>query len=177
MNRFHSTPILCLVALLVFGATRPASGQSASPQLSRILPRGAQRGTEATFRFSGARLADTQQVLLYDTTGVEVVGFKQVDANNVDVTLKIAPDCRLGEHVAQLRTVRGISDYRSFYVGALPVVAETEPNNEIDQAQAIDANVTVHGVVQAEDIDYFEIQAKKGDRISVEIEAIRLGVM
>ena len=36
-------------------------------------------------------------------------------------------------------------------------------------------NVTVTGVVQNEDVDYFILEAKKGQRISAEIEAMRLG--
>lgn len=176
----RSVPVAFALFVLmstISGLTAPVLAQSASPQLSIILPRGAQRGTEQTFRFSGARLAEAQQVLLYDTSGVEVVGINQVDANNVDVTLKISPECRLGEHVAQIRTLRGISDYRSFYVGALPEVAEAEPNNGIDAPQAIEKNVTVVGTVTNEDIDWYEIQCIKGERISVEIEAIRLGTM
>ena len=35
-------------------------------------------------------------------------------------------------------------------------------------------NTTVNGVAENEDVDYFEINATKGQRISVEVEAIRL---
>ena len=35
-------------------------------------------------------------------------------------------------------------------------------------------NVTVNGVAQNEDVDYFEINATQGQRISAEVEAIRL---
>ena len=37
-------------------------------------------------------------------------------------------------------------------------------------------NVTVNGVAENEDIDYYAVKARKGERISVEIEGIRLGL-
>ena len=45
------------------------------------------------------------------------------------------------------RTASGISEMQNFYVGALPVVQEKEPNNDFKAPQQIDLNVTVQGVV------------------------------
>jgi len=36
-------------------------------------------------------------------------------------------------------------------------------------------NTTVTGVVENEDVDYYAVDCKKGQRLSVEIEAMRLG--
>ncbi len=74
-----------------------------------------------------------------------------------------------------MRTRSGVSDYRSFFVGALPNVDETEPNNDFDKPQQINQNVCVAGTLQNEDADYYRVHAKKGQRLSVEIEGIRLG--
>ncbi len=146
----------------------------ASPLLKLILPRGVQRGSEYELTFSGERLQDAEEVFLYDS-GVTVTGVEVVDNKNVKVKINVAADCRLGEHVAQLRTRSGISDFRSFYVGALPGVDEVEENNSLETAQVIEQNVTVAGVITNEDVDCFSIDAKKGQRLSVEIEAVRLG--
>jgi len=89
--------------------------RAADPSLSVILPRGAQRGTEQVFRFAGARLNDAEQIFFYEP-GFEVLEIKAVDANNIDVKVKIAADCALGEHTAQVRTKSGISDYRTFFL-------------------------------------------------------------
>ncbi|MGI9516481.1 MAG: hypothetical protein ACR2NP_05525 [Pirellulaceae bacterium] len=147
---------------------------ASSPQLNSIMPRGVQRGHEHVLTFSGARLDKTQEVFLY-SEGVTVTNIEQVDAANVRVTISVAADCRLGEHVAQLRTTSGISEFRSFFVGELPAVAEAEPNNEFETPQELEHNVTVAGTLTPEDIDYFRIQATRDQRISIEIEAIRLG--
>src|SRR5205085_3552941 len=93
----------------------------------------------------------------------------------VKVQVKIAPDARLGEHGLRVRTATGITDLRTFWVGALPVVDEKEPNSEFTAPQKIALNSTVHGVADNEDVDYYAVEAKKGQRISVEIEGMRLG--
>ncbi len=147
---------------------------AASPRLSIINPRGVQRGTEAVLTFSGSQLGDGEQILFY-SPGIEVVKVETVDVNNCKATVKITPDCRLGEHVAQVRTKTGISDYRTFYIGALPQVDEKEPNNFFDQPQPITLNQTVVGTIGGEDVDYYIVEAKKGQRICAEVEAMRLG--
>ncbi|MEN9553733.1 MAG: hypothetical protein RLZZ232_19 [Planctomycetota bacterium] len=161
---------VCVLSTLAQGLQAIA----ADPSLSIILPRGAQRGTEQVFRFAGARLNDAEQVFFYEP-GFEVLEIKAVDANNIDVKVKIAGDCALGEHTAQVRTKSGISDYRTFFVGALPVVAEVEPNTDFAAPQQISMNVTVSGTVENEDVDYFAVDAKKGQRLSVEVEGMRFG--
>lgn len=147
---------------------------SASPSVGVVLPRGAQRGTELAITFNGSNLSDAQEVMLY-YPGITVSKFEVVNANQVKATVKIAPDCRLGEHGFRIRTATGISDFRTFWVGALPVIDEKEPNNAFDTPQAIPLNVTVQGVVRSEQVDYFQVECKKGQRLSVEVEAQRLG--
>ncbi|MDG1897768.1 MAG: PPC domain-containing protein [Fuerstiella sp.] len=163
-----------LLTLLV--VTSAASIQASDPTLTVITPRGIQRGAEHVVTFSGARLKDAEEVLFYDP-GFEVVKIEpdEKNANIVRATIKVAPDCELGEKTAQVRTKTGVSDYRTFFVGALPAVPEKEPNTEFSAAQAIEQNVTVEGVVQNEDVDYFVVEAKKGQRLSVEVEGMRFG--
>jgi len=147
---------------------------AASPSLGSIQPRGAQRGTEAVVTFNGGRLADAQEILIY-YPGITVKKLEVVNDAAVKATLAIAADCRLGEHAFRVRTAGGISDLRTFWVGAMPVIDEKEPNSEFDKPQPIAMNTTVHGVVDSEDQDYFVVEAKKGQRISVEVEGMRLG--
>lgn len=141
--------------------------------MSGIAPRGAQRGTEAVVTFQGARLADAVEVIAY-YPGIAVKKFEPVQDNSLKVTLAIAADCRLGEHLFRVRTATGISDARTFWVGALPSVEEKEPNSEFDKPQAIPLNVTVHGNIAGDDVDYFAVPCKKGQRLSVEVEGMRL---
>jgi hypothetical protein len=139
-----------------------------------IQPRGAQRGTEAVLTFPGGRLADAQEVLVY-YPGIAVKKLEVVNDAQLKVTVAVAPDCRLGEHAFRVRTATGVSDLQTFWVGALPVVEEKEPNTEFTQPQPVPLNVTVHGAIGPEDVDSFAVECKKGQRLSVEVEGMRLG--
>jgi hypothetical protein len=168
MSRFQG---LFSVCALVLGS---ATAVSSSPSVGYIAPRGWQRGQEITVTFNGANLADTQEVFVYEP-GISVSKLEVVNTNLVKVTLKIAADCRLGEHGFRLRTASGISDFRTFWVSALPVIDEIEKNNLFDTPQPIALNVTVHGVVRSEQVDYYQVECKKGQRLSVEVEGQRHG--
>lgn len=160
---------------LAFGAAIlcVAQLQAASPNLGSITPRGAQRGAEAILLFNGARLTDAKEILFY-YPGMSVAKLEVVNDNQVKATMNIAADCRLGEHTMRVRTATGISELRTFYVGALPAIEEKEPNSEFATPQKIPLNVTITGIVQSEDVDYYSFEAKKGQRVSAEIEGMRL---
>jgi hypothetical protein len=161
---------LSLFALLFAASLVSAS----SPSLGIILPRGAQRGTELALTFNGARLSDAQEILLYEP-GITVTKLQVVNDGQVKATVKLAPDCRLGEHAMRVRTASGISELQTFWVGALPEISEKEPNSDFTAPQKVPLNVTINGVIDSEDVDYFSFQAKKGQRVTAEIEAMRLG--
>lgn len=95
-------------------------------------------------------------------------------ANKVEATLVIAPDCELGEHHIRLRTASGASYARTFWVSQFPTVDEVEPNDDFEKPQEVPLNVTVEGAAKPEEVDYYKIKAKKGQRISVEVEGMRI---
>jgi hypothetical protein len=159
------------LSLLAFAVT---AAKAASPNLAGIAPRGGQRGTDMALSFNGARLSDAKEILFY-YPGISVTKLEVVNDTQVKATVKIAADCRLGEHAMRVRTATGTSELRTFYVGALPNIDEKEPNNDFANPQKIPLNVTVNGVVDTEDVDYFLFEAKKGQRVSAEIEGMRLG--
>jgi hypothetical protein len=162
--------VLCLFGW--FGLNSAAL--AASPSLASVQPRGAQRGTETVFNLSGGALADAQEVFFY-SPGLTVTKLEVVNANQVKATVKVAADARLGEHALRVRTATGVTELRTLWVGALPIVDEKEPNNDFAGPQKIPLNCTVHGVADNEDVDYYAVEAKKGQRISVEVEGMRLG--
>jgi hypothetical protein len=145
-----------------------------TPVLNLIEPRGAPRGTEAELQLTGERLDGSQELFQY-SPGIEVRSITVVDDKHVTAKIFIQPDAPLGEHNMRLRTTGGVSYLRSFYVGQFPTVNEIEPNNKPEQAQRIELNTTVQGVVTYEDVDYYVCSLKKGQRLSAEVEAMRLG--
>ena len=95
-------------------------------------------------------------------------------ATKVEATLVIAPDCELGEHHIRLRTTSGASYARTFWVSQFPTVVEVEPNDDFEAPQEVALNVTVEGAAKPEEVDFYKIKAKKGQRISVEVEGMRI---
>jgi hypothetical protein len=152
-----------------------STAQAASPSLTAIRPVGGQRGTELDVTFSGERLGDAVEIMYYQP-GITTLSIKKVNANAITARLKLAPDCALGLHDLRVRTATGISEHRTFSVGALKETQEKEPNNDFTAPQPIPMNVTVNGVAENEDVDYFVVEAKKGERISAEVEGHRLGI-
>ena len=145
-----------------------------SPELSLVNPRGGQRGSEMEVHFHGERLEGINEALFYEP-GLKLSPIDVKDAKQALAKLTIAPDAQLGEHSLRLRGPGGITEVRSFWVGQFPSVPEIEPNATFDQAQRVELNRTVEGVAGNEDDDYYVCTLKKGQRLSVEVEAMRLG--
>jgi hypothetical protein len=176
MNARHA--LLNLARTAAVGAALLATAAMASEPLIRTLvPPGGQRGTEVELRLRGQQLGNPQELLFY-ATGIQAVSVdapEKRDGNMVIVKLAIAADCPLGSHALRLRTAAGLSNLVTFSVGALGEANETEPNSTFDTAETIALNTTVNGALEAEDIDYFVVEAKQGERITAEAEAMRLG--
>src|SRR6186997_2049389 len=101
---------------------------AAYPDFNSIQPRGGQRGTDVEVTFSGARLADTEEIISYNPTGIKALEFKAENPTTLKVKLHIEPNCQLGEQLFRIRTKSGISYARNFFVDQFPSVAEKEPN-------------------------------------------------
>jgi hypothetical protein len=165
-------PLNALAA--VAGIAAAAGAFAASPRLASITPTGGQRGVELEVRFNGERLDDAEEIISYEP-GLNIINLESVTNKLVVARVKIAADCVLGEHHLRVRAASGLSELRTFFVGPYPVVAEVEPNNDPAHAQKIDYNTTVSGVIKNEDVDCFSVEARKGQRLSVEVEGMRLG--
>jgi len=164
-----------LSGAIAFAALLCASlAHAVAPVFTAIAPAGGQRGTALEVTLRGDRLADAQEIFLY-SPGITVEKMGEAAEKQLKATLRIAPDCRLGEHALRVRTASGISALRIFYVGALPSVDEKEPNNVGNKPQVVALNSTVQGTIGNEDIDRFIVDGKKHQRLSVEVEGARLG--
>ena len=163
-------------ALLVGGslAALALGVHATSPRFNSTTPAGGQRGAEMELRINGARL-DKSPEIVFAGSGIKVVRIDSTKTNSIKATIKIAPDCELGEHQLRVRTAGGVSELRTFWVGAYTNINEFEPNNERPKAHQIPLGVTVNGSAGGEDTDFYRVTAKKGQVVSAEVEAIRLG--
>jgi hypothetical protein len=171
MARYRDAMGLSLWALALVCST---SALAASPEIDRFAPRGGQRGKEVEVVFAGQRLGDARGLLLYEQ-GIAAKSLEVLPDNRVKARLVLAADCPLGLHALRMQTATGISNLVTFSAGALPEIDETKPNNDFAKPQKISLNTTVNGVVRNEDVCYFSVEAKKGQRLSAEVEGLRLG--
>ncbi len=169
MSSTRSFILLSTLFLLVVQASN-----AASPDFRSMTPNGGQRGSEVTLTLTGTQLDDFEGLVFF-SKGFEMKSVEKVETSKVTCKISIAPDVQPGNHLMRIRSKTGLSRGRYFYVGPFPNVEEKEPNNDIEAPQKIGFNQTIEGVVQTEDVDYFQISAKKGQRISLEVEGLRLG--
>ena len=162
------------IVLLASCIVPAISAWAGSPSVGQIIPAAGQRGTEAEVVVTGGNLGDAR-TLLFDQPGIECVSVSEVTAGKFKAKLKIAPDARLGEYVFRAITNSGIGDVRLFFVTPYPVVKEADEDaKEPYKVQPAKLGTTIYGTTPGEDQDHFEIEAKKGQRISAEVVGVRL---
>ncbi|MFM9962999.1 MAG: pre-peptidase C-terminal domain-containing protein [Planctomycetaceae bacterium] len=181
-----------LTSLVLFTTSMAQAG---TPRLTRIVPLGGQRGTTVEVMLQGRYLDKPEEVLVYEP-GITVESIEAIEGNieirgyrgrveagaGVRVKLKVADDCPLGVHEMRLRTATGLSEFQRFVVGPFATIEEDERtqqarNDKRETSQPVPLNSTVLGrMMDPTDVDLFRIEAKQGQRLSAEIEAVRLGV-
>ena len=160
---------IAALLLIVGGAVH-----AASPHLGDIEPPGIQRGADTDVVITGQHLKDAMGLLSY-TAGIDVVTWQVVNDGKVIARLRVDQSSPMGEHDVRVWTATGISEILPLYVGPFPNVTCSSTNHILAHAQPVPANCTVNGVIHYEEIDYFSVAAKKGDRITAEAEGMRLG--
>jgi hypothetical protein len=182
VRRLCGTRLLLLVLLVALSATLPAEPRH---MLDYLLPRGGTRGTTVEVTFHGFSLENPREVLFY-TPGIRANGFLPLakPGDGFKAKFEIAADCPLGEHVLRVRTATALSDAVTFWVSPFPSVMETETkigdNDTFAKAQAIPLNSTVEGQINPGndlDRDIYSVNVQQGQRLSVEVEAARLGTL
>ena len=118
------------------------------------------------------------------TPGVTVTSFEVKGGSQILAHVKVAKDAHVGEYCARIRSETGISELRTFYVGPFPIIPfkDAKPDKkgrtfyDFEHPQEItDMNVTIAGGVAAEQIQYFSVDMKKGQRLTAEVHGMRLG--
>ena len=159
----------------------------AEPQhmLDYVLPRGGTVGTTVDVTLRGRYLQDPREIVFYDS-GIKAINVKSgaKPYQEVNAQFQISPTARVGEHVLRLRTATGLTEAMTFWVDRFPTAMETEKkigdNDTPETAQSVAMNSTVEGQIlpgDKPDIDYYWLRADEGQRLSVEVDAVRLGTM
>lgn len=174
-----AAPFFRCLAMLVAIAGAP-SALAGLPTLTDVVPVAGERGETIQVTLVGARLHDASAVLFHtDGIAAQGVAFKPKakgenrPEDHATATFTIAPDAPLGEHQLRLVTETGVSEMVTFHVVDRPLVREGE--GTLDQPQPVELGTTILGRTTREDVDYFGVELKKGQRLSVQVDGMRLG--
>jgi hypothetical protein len=158
-----------------------------NPRLSSVMPSGGQAGKVVEVAVTGTDLEEPQS-LLFSVPGVKTEPIvapvpppdpkkpapKQPAPNQpaqpstIRFKVTIPAETPIGIHDVRFVGKWGVSNPRAFVVGDLAEVLEKEPNNDVDQAQRVELNTTINGVIGAPtDVDYFVFAGTKGQRVVV----------
>ena len=131
------------------------------PFITHVFPLGVRAGQPATVSVSGINLGDMREV--------KVDPPKWADGWTT-IPLQVKGDSGWSSNTVKLAA------------GNDPEIMEQEPNNSPDQAQVISLPVTINGHIAggtkrggAPDEDYFRFHARKGESLTIDVAAARLG--
>jgi hypothetical protein len=150
-----------------------ATAFAGSPHCTLIYPGAAPRGGDMEVTCSGQNLSDARDIL-FDEPGFKTEILTSESAGSFKAKIHVASDVRLGEHTCRVITKSGIADVRLFYVTPFQMVAEADSKVKPKPAQHIDLNTTVYGHTPEDARSSYEVDLKKGQRMSVEVIGIRL---
>ncbi len=153
--------------LLLFVACVSIAGAQTAPQIGSIYPAGAQRGTSVEVELNGKYLPGPCKVWI----GGEGLTAKE-ETTEGKLTFDLAEDAKLGSRNIRISSVQGSSAPRSFLIGALPEIIETEDFETTKVAPPI----TINGRLNpARDIDEFTVALKADQQLVCAVAAASLG--
>jgi hypothetical protein len=168
---FSRSALLIFLAALVTCAIscRCTRADLPSPRFDRLTPLGAAAGSSVEVEITGADIEDVK-TLFFDHPGLKAEHLK-----DRRFRIMIAADVPAGTHDVRLVGRFGISNPRLFAVSrGLTEVVEKEPNNEAVSSQTIAVNTVVNGTSDNNGEDVFRFSAKKGQRVLLECQAVKL---
>ncbi len=172
--------VLAGFVVLLAGGFASAQPLPSPPQLLSVFPPGAKAGDTVEVTFSGHSFEGGEK-LLFSAKGfvAEAVGTvpapkqpqpqPQPGQPTSAVKFKVTvPKDATGTRDVRVVGKTGLSNPRAFVVSDMTNVNETEPNNDVPQAQKIDLETTVNGVISAPtDVDFVSFKATAGQNVVV----------
>lgn len=133
----------------------------ALPYVKSVFPLGVRAGQPTRVSLAGANLGGVNEVTVQPPSRAE--GWTTIPIEAVGNGIRPVNELKLA-------------------VGDAPEIDEREPNDSVEHAQTVAFPVTINGHVaggsdrgSTADEDYFRFTAKKGEKLSIEVAASRLG--
>jgi hypothetical protein len=163
-----------IAALVVFGFVGSASAQLPVPKMRSVYPPGARQATSVETVIEGDNF-DEPERLYFSHAGIKSEKLTPQKNEKGRFKVTVAKDVPVGYYDVRVVGKYGVSNPRTFVVGDLPEVLETEPNDEQAVAQKLELGNVVNGQMQkSEDVDWYTFPGKKGQRVFIEVAAWRI---
>lgn len=171
--------VLAAFCGLIAAGTGILEAQVPQTTLTAVFPPGGQQGQTVEVTVVGSDLDDVDR-MIFSHPGItatqktqESAGQQVPVANTFLVTIpnNVAP----GYYESRVVGYFGVSNPRTFVVDDRLEIAETEPNNEVEKAQAIDLGTIVNARSNGTaDVDFFKFHAAANRRLVISAEAQRI---
>jgi hypothetical protein len=169
---------------------QPDKKKDPPPKVLYAVPLVAKPGEKQKLALRGKNLAAVKEVTVSGADGakLKVLGAKAVAVPNnypgervgdseVEIELELPKDAKPGAVTLVAINPGGESNaYQLLLRDDVPAVVEKEENGGFDTAQTIALPCAIEGTIKAErDVDVFKFDAKKGDKLRLELQAARFG--
>ena len=171
--------LLLVFVVMCSSYTHAADAQLPIPHLLGIYPCGAQAGHATELDLYGENF-EIPKSLYFSNKGIKAEPFTgpvKPEGDKTPLRYRVTIDANVppGEYDVRFTGKLGLSNPRTFCVGDLKEVWETEPNNEKEQANRVELNSVVNARIGAsEDVDWFVFHASKDQRVLIECFSWRI---
>lgn len=168
LTRFVSILLVFLIGPGLFAV--PPALESIEPAVGTI-------GTEFSVVATGSGFNRFKSTLFY-TSDVTLVRHEVLSENELKLWFKTSADAKPGRHYFRVLTTDGCSELRALTLTPYPILREQRDSQEAIQKverSPQTANVTILGILEEGDRDRYTATFSKSERVTIEIEAVRLG--
>jgi hypothetical protein len=144
------------------------------PFLANITPPAVSPGKTAEWTVTGRNLKKVERLLI-SGAGVEMVSLKAESETNARVVVRADDKAEPGYREVRAVGPHGLSNLALVRIDRLEQVKESEPNDDPARANPVTVGSAVVGVLKPQDLDHYRIEGKAGRRLTMEVEAQRLG--
>ncbi len=159
---------------------------AAPPTITKLEPRGAQKGRAFTLTILGTGLAEGPSILSTLPATFTALSPEKPGMENRYATFLVEPsgEWDVGVYPIRIKGANGISNILLFTVGAFPELTEDESrpgslprqNDTIEKAQTIPStSLTLNGTLSGPERDVYRVHVKAGEKRVFEVEARRCG--
>ncbi|MFO1002359.1 MAG: PPC domain-containing protein [Planctomycetaceae bacterium] len=158
-----------ILQVLVVSLMAPFGVGQTTPTVNTVFPSGGQSGTTFEVSITGTQV-DSAAKLQSNIPGFES---ELLSPNRFRLTLPDATPS--GTYDIWAVGADGVSNPRTFLVGGHPELMEVEPNDVDSAAMSVIVNRVINGQLdKSGDVDCYQFQATRGQRIIIECSAERI---